>query len=225
MFKKSIFSICIIFAGVVFAAPYGHYDMKQVVITEKTEEGGIARLNLRYLDQMIDDLAAHAVNYPTSFDSSADEDRAKKDALILSGTLDILMESADANPDLALIKRSSLVNSIGHNLDIPGAAEKAERDYQRFLSHRPNDTSVNFAYGVFLCGSNRCTEAIPYLEVARDGGHTPAYYTLGMAYLAKQDTQTALSYFEEYNRLAPGDETILKMIDMIKKGEIRFVRE
>ncbi len=63
-------------------------------------------------------------NYPPKFTSESDKQRATRDVKTLSGMLDALVDTPQASPELLKI-RTSLLNSIGHNLAFPGAAQKA----------------------------------------------------------------------------------------------------
>lgn len=210
----------LLFEGSLFAKPYGDYDLKKILTITKTENGEKYGLDLQYIDKVITDLAQHAQNYPPKFDNEEDKQRATNDARMLSGLLDKIINKDDA--PLELLKRSSSLNSIGHNLDINGAAQKADRDFQKLLSLKPENSEINFAYGVFLGGSNQGEKALPYLKKSAKLGNSNAYYALGMAYLVRQESDLALKNFEIYKKLTPTDKNVVRIIGAIKSGSIKF---
>ena len=202
------------------AKEYGVYDLKKILTVTETNAGKKYGLDLKYLDQIINDLSIHAKNYPTKFDNGNDKLRATNDTKVLSGMLDTLVNNPKASPDL--LRRTSILNSIGHNLDIPGAAQRADRDFQNLLHQLPDDPSANYAYGVFLGSSNQGGKALPYLEKAAKAGYTNAYYSLGMAYLTQNNTELALKNFEIYKSHNPSDQDVVKIMEAIKSGSIQF---
>lgn len=220
--KPSIFLLILItlISSSSFAKEYGVYDPKMILTVTETNTGKKYGLDLNYLDKIINDLSVHARNYPPKFDSENDKQRATKDAEILSGMLDTLVNNPKASPDL--LRRTSLLNSIGHNLDIPGSAQKADRDFQNLLNQLPDDPAANFAYGAFLGGANQGSKALPYLEKSAKAGFTDAYFSLGMAYLAQNNTELSLKNFEIYKKYNPNDQDVNKIIEAVKSGNIQI---
>lgn len=207
-------------ANASYAEMYGNYDVKKILIVTETESGQKKGVDLRYLDSIINDLGKHASVYPPRFDNAADLQRAKADARSLSGVLDILVDTPTASTDL--LKRSSLINSIGFMLDIPGSADKADRDFRNLLNQMPDDTFANYRYGVFLADSNQGSKALPYLEKSAKAGVKQAYYSLGMAYLSQQNTELAVKNLEIYKGLMPNNGQIEGLLDAIKSGNVKF---
>jgi hypothetical protein len=119
------------------AKEYGHYDPQRLLITSETPEGRTSAFNVTYLKQILDDLFLHAKNYPPHFDTLQDRQRATRDAELLSQMLDVMTDSPTATPQILL--SAALVNHIGHNLDISGAADKASSIFQRILKVSPSD--------------------------------------------------------------------------------------
>ena len=118
-----ILSLLLLFSGSSFAQDYGIYDPIKILVVTETSSGKKHNLDLKYLDQIIYDLSLHAKNYPPKFTSESDKQRATRDVKTLSGMLDALVDTPQASPEL--LKRTSLLNSIGHNLDVSGAARKS----------------------------------------------------------------------------------------------------
>lgn len=204
----------------VSAAEYGHYDTSRLLIVSDTPAGKTFGFDGAYLEQMLDDLSVHAKNYPPKFDTPQDQQRATQDVKALSGMLDILLNGPTSSPPL--LARAAYVNSMGHNLDVPGAAEKANAIFLRLLAATPSDPQGNYRYGTFLAGVGKGREALPYLEKALSVGVVDAAYAIGMTYLALGDQEQALKSLEDYKRRKSGDASVDKLIDAIRHGQVQF---
>jgi len=202
------------------AKEYGNYEPKRILAVTETPSGKSYGIDVPYLDQMLNDLSLHAKNYPPQFDTPQDQQRATQNVVMLSGMLDILINGPAANPELLI--RAGLLNSIGHNLDISGSAEKATGIFQRILTATPSDPKGNFLFGTFLARAGKPKEALPYLEKARAVGVADADYAIGMTYLSLGEKDRALENLEAYKRRNPNDGNIDKLIDAIRNGKIEF---
>lgn len=205
-----------------YAKEYGNYDPKRMLTVSETPSGKRYGIDGKYLDQMLNDLALHAKNYPTQFDTPQDRQRAVQDVKALSGMLDILVNGP--SPNIELLVRAGFLNSIGHNLDIPGSAKKAASIFQRLLTASPSDPRGNYMYGTFLAGAGKPKEALPYLEKALAVGVADAAYALGMTYLTLGDKQKALENLEAYKQRSPNDGNVAKLIDGIRNGKVEIKR-
>jgi len=214
----TLIAASLVVASSACAKEYGTYDAKRVLTVSETPSGKKHGVDVAYLDRMVADLASHARNYPPSFDSAADRRRAEQDARTLSGMLDILVNAPNPNPELTL--RAAFVNGIGHNLDLPGAAEKASSLYQRALAASPDDPRGNLLYGTFLAGIGKFRQSIPLLEKATAGGALDATYALGMVYMSLGDKERALAYLERYRAGAPDDTRVSKVIEAVRSGKV-----
>ena len=136
--------------------------------------------------------------------------------------LDILINVPAPDPELLV--RAGHLNSIGHNLNIAGAAEKANSIFQRLLANTPADPRGNFMYGTFLAGVGKPKEALPYLEKALAAGVIDAAYAMGMTHLTLGDKEQALRNLADYKRRRPADGNVDKLIDAIRNGKIEFKR-
>lgn len=202
------------------ATEYGNYDPKRLLTVSETPSGKTYGFDGAYLEQMLNDLSAHAKNYPPQFDTPHDKQRAIQDVKVLSGMLDILINVPSPNPELLI--RAGYLNSIGHNLDIAGAAEKAGSIFQRLLTASPSDPRGNYMYGAFLASIGKPMAAIPYLEKALAVGVDDAAYAIGMTYLTLGDKELALKSLEDYKRRKPRDTNVDKLIDAIRNGKIEL---
>lgn len=216
----SVIALLLLLAGPAVAKEYGQYDPQKLLTLTKTVDGERYGFDLQYLDLIVGDLAVHARDYPPQFDHDGDKKRAIVDVQIISGMLEVLTSAPDVSPDI--LRRSSLLHSIGHNLDIPGAAEKADRDYQKLLQQLPDDAAANYGYGLFLVGAGRGSQALSYLSKAAQAGAVDAYYALGLVYLTQHNNEAALKYLTQYQQLKPNDSQVGQIIAAIKSDSIEF---
>ncbi len=204
------------------AHEYGNYDPKRLFTVSETPAGKKYGFDVAYLDQMLGDLSAHAKNYPPQFDTPQDRQGATQDIRALSGMLDVLINVPTPNPELLV--RAGQLNSIGHNLDIPGSADKASSIFQRLLAATPSDPRGNYMYGTLLAGVGKPKEALPYLEKALAVGVADAAYAIRIAYLTLGDKERALRNLEDYKARNPGDTSVDKLMDAIRNGKVEFKR-
>jgi len=210
-------------AASAWAAPYVDYDARRILSITETPTGKRHGIDLQYLDSMLDDIASHAKNYPPAFDSDADRQRATRDAAALAGMLGLLTQDAGAHPEILF--RAAMASSYGHNLQISGAAEKANALFQRLLALAPDHPRSNHGYGVFLAGVGRSAESLPYLEKALAAGAIDAAYALGLVHLGLGDQARALQYLETYKARAPSDTHVVTLIEAIRSGKVTVKRE
>lgn len=219
--NKYLLTILIFFACTnTYGKEYGNYNPKRMLTVSETSDGKKYGLDGSYLDQMLNDLASHAKNYPPQFDTPQDRQRATQDVTLLSGMLDILINAP--TPNLELLARAGFLNSIGYNLSIAGSGEKTNSIFQKLLSAAPSDPRGNYMYGTFLAGAGKQKEALPYLEKALSVGVVDAAYAIGMTYLALGDKGKALERLEDYKRRKPADGNVDKLINAIRNGKIEF---
>jgi tetratricopeptide (TPR) repeat protein len=220
---KVVIVWAVIGSSSAYAKEYGSYDVRRILTVTETSSGKRHGIDMPYLDLMLNDLAAHARNYPPNFDSDQDRQRAIRDTGMLSGMLDILVNGPNPQPEILF--RAASVNSFGHNLNIPGAAEKASSIYQRLLAISPDHPRTNHSYGMFLAGTARLRESIPYLEKALAAGTVDAGYALGMVHLGLGDKEQALKYLESYKARAAAGADVSKLIEAIRSGKAEIKRE
>jgi tetratricopeptide (TPR) repeat protein len=201
------------------AMEYGHYDVKSVVsISETTPGNPSVTINVAYFVQILNDLGSHAGTWPVHFDSADDQHRAEHDVVSLSALLDPFADSFNTK---ALLLRLALLHAVGHNLDIPGADEKAVAVFNKVLQLWPNDLQANYRYGVFLAGTTKFrNEAIPLLEKAKALGVVDAEYTLGHTYLSLGDKVKAVENLKSYTTRVPNDENAARALDAVSNDKV-----
>ena len=208
-------------APMAHATGYPGYDPQRILTASENASGQKTYgLDMRYLDRMLGDLARYAGHYPPSFESPEQKQRAIQDLNTLSGMLSMLLKEGKPNPQILF--RSAIANRMGHNLDIPGAAEKAEQQFQALLQAEPDNRQGNYRLGVFLAETGRLERSIPYLEKALALGVEEANYSLAMVYLGMENKDDAIARLEEYLKARPNDKSAQELITAIKsKPSIR----
>ena len=201
----------------VQAAAYGSYDLRQLLVPAAGGGPG-GSVSIRYLDGMLDDLALHAGNYPPQFDSAQDRTRAQRDVANLMGVLDAAFGSHPTSPEILL--RMGRIGAVGHNLELPNAADYAASRFARLLAIDSQHAMGNYHYGQFLAGTGRLKESEPYLIKAREKGVIGASYALGIVYLGHGNQQKALTYLSEYQKAVPSDVRIGELVRAIRDGKV-----
>lgn len=202
------------------AREYGRYDPKRIFIESESPSGTRHSIDFQYLDQILDDLSTHAKSYPPVFDSNQDRQRAIRNIAMLSGMLDIMVN--DPAPSQEILLRAGYLNAMGHNLDIPGSAQRAVSCYEKLLAMAPDHPLGNCRYGIFLAGSNFGRLALPYLKKAHSLGVVDADYTLGLVCLELGDKQSALEYLQSYRKANPGALNVDFLINAIRNGTLHY---
>lgn len=164
MHRIVLSALVIFISAVAHAKEYGTYDLKRLIIVYETSSGKKYGVDGAYLDVVLNDLSLHARSYPPQFDTPQDRQRATQDVNELSGMLDIMVNGPTSNPELLL--RVALLDSIGHNLDIPGATDKASSTFPKLLAVSPAHLRGNYLYELFLASAAKPVQAIPYLTTA-----------------------------------------------------------
>lgn len=216
-----VFSI-IFFSSSVIGKEYGDYDPMLILTVSESTSGKKHGLDLKYLDKMLTDLSFHAANYPPRFDNPQDRQRAIKDINVLSGMMDILVNGPNPNPQF--LWRVGSLQSMGHNLELSGSAEKANANFKKLLDINPYHPRGNYMYGLFLAGAGKPEQALPYLEKALDVGVSSASYSIGMVYLTLGDKQKAIENFTVYQKQNPSDSNINKLLDDLQNDKVKITK-
>jgi len=204
----------------VYAKEYGHYAIQDIIgVSENSNGQHFASLDAHFFDAILSDLELHAGSFPPHFDSSSDRSRAEQDVSQIVHLLEPLSDRISDNPEVLL--RLGLLSSIGHNLDLPGSGERAALAFAKLVALRPNDPNANYQYGVFLAGSTKVANAIPFLEKAKSLGVVSADYPLGIAYATLGNKTKALDNLDSYAKRVPTDANAAKLIDAVRAGNIQ----
>ena len=138
--RKLVYTALALLLSMVCASPawaraYGNYEVRQLLVPASRPGAG-GSFNMAYFDAMLSDLSEHAANYPPTFDSPADAQRAKRDTRQLIGMLDTAFGTS---PPTQLLLRMALLGSIGHNLALPEGASFAQANFSRLLRADANE--------------------------------------------------------------------------------------
>jgi predicted Zn-dependent protease len=118
--------------------------------------------------------------------------------------------------------RLGMLHAIGHNLDIPGSAEKALAAFSTLLKLTPDDPQANYQYGAFLAATTRKGEGIPYLEKAKTLGVANADYWLGWSYQMVGNKARAVENLESYTKRVPSDQNAARVLDAVRNDRVEF---
>ncbi len=206
-------------ASSAFAVEYGPHDLRRLLVPNAAPATG-GRLDIRFLDSVLQDMRRHAINYPPKFDSPRDQQRAQQDATALIGMLGAAFSAGPVPEDMLL--RLGMLGAMAHNLDVPQGAAFAQAYHLRLLKLHPEHALGNCQYGTFLAGSGKAAEALPYLHRAKAKGISPAIYGLGITYLALGDKVKALEHLVEYQKTVQNDELLEKLIDGVRSGKVEI---
>ncbi|HXR92064.1 MAG TPA: hypothetical protein VN750_17465 [Steroidobacteraceae bacterium] len=207
-------------ALVALAGEYGHYALEKLVAVSEAVPGKPSvTINIRYFNQILDDLQRHAGSYPPHFEFPDDQPRAAHDVARISELLDPLMGNFSNNPPMLL--RLAVLHSIGHHLDVPDSFPKAVAAFDKLLTLTPEDPQANYRYGSFLAVSTRKGEGIPFLEKARSLGVADADYFLGWSYYTVGNKAKAIENLEAYTKRVPGDARTAALLDAIRHDRVQ----
>ena len=226
--NRTVRSVALIACVTCLAAPtysreYGQYDAAKIVSISQSASGQpSATVDFSRLDRILDDLSAHAESYSPQFDSPDDARRAQTDVRVLGGQLDVLVQGP--TPNVQILMRAAVLNSIAHNMDIPGTGERAMAEFTALMKMVPESANANYLFGKFLLNTGQAAAAVPVLEKAKTLGAINTDYTLGLAYLLLGQKERALENLEQYAKRVPGDPNAAKIIDAARNGNVTLKR-
>lgn len=207
-------------ASTAFARPYGRHDMRRALGVRDTAEGQQRYVDTGFIRQVLGDLYAHASNFPPQFDTEQDRQRAQKDIQFIMHALSVLVEKPA--PDPRLLLDAAIACSIGHNFDIPRAAENAVKYFERLLALNPENPAANQQYGAFLGNTGQAKQGIPYLKKAQALGVAEATYSLGLSYMILGDKTAALENLEKFQSMRPQDSRVATLIKALRDKNTKF---
>jgi tetratricopeptide (TPR) repeat protein len=175
-----------------------------------------AEISFAQVENFLNKLTPHALQYPTTFDSKSQHDQYLKKLTVILSQMDAALPNLQN--DKNFLFQYSLANSMGHNLDIEGCAEKSISGYSRLLVLSPNDRRANYYFGSFLSTTTLYEESTPFLLKAIELGEQDAHYTLAFIYIKEGKQKEALSEFKAYLKVKPDNQTAQKMVNDIEKN-------
>lgn len=224
MKKTALAATLLLACATVFAKPYPKYDVVKSVLHDQGFDGDAA-------DKIRKDLAEHAGEYPPKFDNEADRKRAEKDAVTLARLYSGLLEQkivTEKQPERyrSVLHSIARLNWIAHNLDVPGAAAKADQHYRLLLAALPQKQRAGMQgeYGGFLASVGQTDAAVKMLNEAVQGGSDRSRLPLGMALLSQGKKAESLKQLRAYAKKYPQDERTAKFIDAVENGRFEVKR-
>ncbi len=224
MKKTALAATLLLACAAVFAKPYPKYDVVKSVLHDQGFDGDAA-------DKIREDLAEHAGEYPPKFDNEADKKRAEKDAVTLARLYSGLIEQKiviEKQPERyrSVLHSIARLNWIAHNLDVPGAAAKADQHYRLLLAALPQKQRAGMQgeYGGFLASVGQTDAAVKMLNEAVQGGSDRSRLPLGMALLSQGKKAESLKQLRAYAKKCPQDERAAKFIDAVENGRFEVKR-
>ena len=224
MKKTALAATLLLACAALFAKPYPKYDVVKSVLHDQGFDGDAA-------DKIREDLADHAGEYPPKFDNEADRKRAEKDAVTLARLYSGLIEQkivTEKQPERyrSVLHSIARLNWIAHNLDVPGAAAKADQHYRLLLAALPQKQRAGMQgeYGGFLASVGQTDAAVKMLNEAVQGGSDRSRLPLGMALLSQGKKAESLKQLRAYAKKYPQDERTAKFIDAVENGRFEVKR-
>ena len=224
MKKTALAATLLLACATVFAKPYPKYDVVKSVLHDQGFDGDAA-------DKIREDLADHAGEYPPKFDNEADRKRAEKDAVTLARLYSGLLEQkivTEKQPEQyrSVLHSIARLSWIAHNLDVPGAAAKADQHYRLLLAALPQKqrAGMRSEYGGFLASVGQTDAAVKMLNEAVQGGSDRSRLPLGMALLSQGKKAESLKQLRAYAKKYPQDERAAKFIDAVENGRFEVRR-
>ena len=165
----------------------------------KTVPGGSRALDIGGIYRSVDNLCAHACEYPLSFDSEKDAEAVYQDARVLEEIFKFLSQELfkkdiDAKDRYEFEHKFARIYVIQHNFDIKGAAEKADALYDKLVQEAPKDGEIRTEYGEFLLNSSRDQKAQQMLSSALELGSMRAHHALALFSLMHDDKEGAIKH-------------------------------
>ena len=224
MKKTALAATLLLTCAALFAKPYPKYDVVKSVLHDQGFDGDAA-------DKIREDLADHAGEYPPKFDNETDRKRAEKDAVTLARLYSGLIEQkivTEKQPERyrSVLHSIARLNWIAHNLDVPGAAAKADQHYRLLLAALPQKQRAGMQgeYGGFLASVGQTDAAVKMLNEAVQGGSDRSRLPLGMALLSQGKKAESLKQLRAYAKKYPQDERAAKFIDAVENSRFEVKR-
>ena len=129
--KKALFTALLAaLSAIAQAQPYPQHDMSKLL-----QPSGF---NMQLARQVFNDLSKHAIAYPPRFDNAADQQRAAAEAKLLAELYHLLIKTQVITPKqpeyTGFLGEVARANAMAHNLDVPNAAQMADKYYQAWIA-------------------------------------------------------------------------------------------
>lgn len=200
-----------VFTQQASAGEYGHYHPEWLVTIDKAHTR--SQIDFAYLDSWLADLAAHTQAAPSSgSDARHERQRVMADLQALESIVGLAVLEQGTT---ALLKRCALLATMGYQLGVRGAAERAELAFNRWLLQSPEDGDALYRYGQFLLASGHHKRAVFYLEKAFGRGVLEAELSLAMALQRSGEPQQADEHLRHFRLTHPNHPALGSMLTQV----------
>jgi len=199
-----------VFTQQTSAGEYGHYHPERLVTIDKAQAR--SQIDFAYLDSWLADLAAHTQAAPSGFDTRDERQRVMADLQVLESIVGLAVLEQGTT---ALLKRCAMLATMGYQLGIRGAAERAELAFNRWLLQSPEDGDALYRYGQFLLASGHHKRAAFYLEKAFGHGVLEAELPLAMALQRSGEHQQADEHLRHFRLTHPNHPALESMLTQV----------
>jgi tetratricopeptide (TPR) repeat protein len=192
-------------------------------INQKVDEYGNKNhsVDMRVIDYYLEIISNHAKEYPPKFKSKEEQQEIVTKLEQLIELLEIIGENKHDSPEF--LARAAFANSMGHNVNLKGSAEKSGSYYKKLLKITPENPVANYQYGMFLSGTKKYHfDSIPYLEKALELKQYDARYTLGLLYYQQGKKEKGMKMLQKFASDNPSNSYVKKIIDALKSGKLKF---
>lgn len=199
--------------------PYRAHDPKTVFVVRGPKEKRTLSIEGAALHALVDDLFAHARDYPPRFAKDEEKALAVREADGASKMLQIAIGDPKTKVDVRLLLDAARLEVCAHNLDVAGAATRARGYFERILEADPEHAQAHLHFGMHLLGlPGGAKDAVPHLQFAHEHGEAVALRGLGFAHLYLQDKEKALVHLRAWAKDHPDDEAAATMIEALESG-------
>lgn len=198
------------------------YEISDILVKQQNENGQTTySANVEIIDYYINRISINAKEYPPRFSSKEEQEEVTSKLSQLINILEIIGENQQENPDFLF--QAAIANSMGHNLDLQGSADRAKNYFDKLLNISPENPEANYQYGMFLSGTSAYHfDGIPYLEKALAYGQKDALFTLGLLAVQQGHKEKGLAYLTEFSENNPEDTYAKRVINAVNEGKIQF---
>jgi len=179
--------------------------LNAIYATNKDRPMSLQWIRIDKLDDQLAALRVHAGNPTLRFNSEAQRNAARSDAIRLAVSLAEATSSSEVRVDLVL--RSGIALSIAHNLGAPEAATLADARFERVLAMTPALPAGLLEYGIHLANTNRPQEALVPLRRAIAQGDDNARWPLAISLASLGQRAEALTELDALQARQPAAAT------------------
>lgn len=190
------------------AKPYGTYNPLNIINKNNHQ------LNQKYYNEILNDLIAHAGQYPTDFKNNANKQRALGDVRVLINIFNMFLKNKKKNSSFFALYNSAQLHQIAYNLNdfnnpkivdsfYIGAIKTKE--FQTFSTNKKGQVFTKFSS--FALNSEQSKMGLNMLQATYDNlKYKPASCVLAQAYITQKNFKEAKKYAQICNKFTPSEK-------------------